>query len=76
MCLLHPQRRGSVTLASPDPLVAPRIDPAFLWAPDDLTRLVRGFQRMRNLLAQPGAGGAGRARAGSVGKCPDARTDR
>jgi len=53
VCLLHPQSRGSVTLASPDPLAAPLIDPAFLSAPDDLDRLVRGFQRMRNLLAQP-----------------------
>lgn len=53
VCLLHPQSRGSVTLASPDPLVPPRIDPAFLSAPDDLERLVLGFQRMRNLLAQP-----------------------
>ncbi len=53
VCLLHPQSRGSVTLASADPLVPPRIDPAFLSAPDDLDSLVRGFQRMRQILAQP-----------------------
>ena len=53
VCLLDPESRGSVRLASPDPLAAPLIDPAFLQAPDDLTRLVRGFKLMRQILAQP-----------------------
>jgi choline dehydrogenase-like flavoprotein len=53
VCLLRPRSRGSVTLASPDPLAAPRIDPAFLSDPDDTARLVRGFKRMRHVLAQP-----------------------
>jgi hypothetical protein len=53
VCLLHPQSRGSVTLNSADPLAPPRIDPAFLADPDDLARMVRGFQRMRQILAQP-----------------------
>jgi len=53
VCLLHPKSRGSVTLDSADPLAPPRIDPAFLADPDDLARLVRGFQRMRQVLAQP-----------------------
>jgi choline dehydrogenase-like flavoprotein len=68
VCLLHPRSRGSVTLASPDPLAAPLIDPAFLSAPDDLDRLVRGFQRMRGLLAQPAlAALGGRELAASAG---------
>ncbi len=73
VCLLHPQSRGSVTLASPDPLVAPLIDPAFLSAPDDLDRLVHGFQRMRSLLAQPAlAALGGRELAASAGaQTPD-----
>ena len=53
VCLLRPRSRGSVTLASPAPLAAPRIDPAFLNDPDDTARLVRGFKRMRHVLAQP-----------------------
>ena len=52
-CLLQPQSRGSVTLASPDPLAAPRIDPNFLAEPDDLARMVAGFKAMRRILQQP-----------------------
>jgi choline dehydrogenase-like flavoprotein len=53
VCLLRPKSRGSVTLASPDPLATPLIDPAFLSDPDDTARLVRGFKLMRHILAQP-----------------------
>jgi choline dehydrogenase-like flavoprotein len=53
VCLLRPKSRGSVTLASADPLAAPRIDPNFLADPDDVRRLVRGFRLMREILAQP-----------------------
>jgi choline dehydrogenase-like flavoprotein len=53
VCLLRPKSRGSVTLASADPLAAPRIDPNFLAHPDDVRRLVRGFRLMREILAQP-----------------------
>ncbi len=53
VCVLRPTSRGSVTLASPDPLAAPLIDPAFLSDPDDTARLVRGFKLMRHILAQP-----------------------
>ena len=53
VCLLRPKSRGSVTLASPDPLATPLIDPAFLSDPDDTARLVRGFKLMRHILSQP-----------------------
>ena len=53
VCLLQPRSRGSVQLASSDPLAAPRIDPAFLADDDDMTRMVRGFKLMRTLLNQP-----------------------
>ncbi len=59
VCLLDPESRGSLRLASPDPLAAPLIDPAFLQAPGDLVRLVRGFKLMRNILKQPALAGLG-----------------
>ena len=59
VCLLDPASRGSLRLASPDPLAAPLIDPAFLQAPDDLLRLVRGFKLMRQILQQPALAGLG-----------------
>ncbi|MBK6005255.1 choline dehydrogenase [Ramlibacter ginsenosidimutans] len=57
VCLLRPRSRGSVRLRSADPLAAPRIDPNFLADPDDVRRLVRGFQVMRTILEQPALAG-------------------
>ena len=72
VCLLRPRSRGSVRLASADPLAAPRIDPNFLGEPDDLRRLVRGFKAMREILAQPAlAGHRGRELAASAGATSD-----
>ena len=72
VCLLRPKSRGSVTLASSDPLDAPLIDPNFLAERDDVDRLIRGFKLMRNILGQPAlAGYRGRELAASA----DARTD-
>ena len=68
VCLLQPKSRGKVTLASADPLAAPLIDPNFLADPDDVRRLVRGFQAMRRILEQPAlAGLRGRELANSAG---------
>ncbi|MCE2721835.1 MAG: GMC family oxidoreductase [Burkholderiales bacterium] len=53
VCVLRPNSRGSVTLQSLDPLAAPLIDPNFLGHPEDLTRMVKGFRIMREVLAQP-----------------------
>ena len=53
VCLLQPESRGSVRIASADALAPPRIDPAFFSAPGDMERLVRGVRRMRRILAQP-----------------------
>ena len=53
VCLLRPMSRGSVTLASKDPMDAPLIDPNFLGVRDDVERLMRGFRIMRNVLQQP-----------------------
>ncbi|HET6598856.1 MAG TPA: GMC oxidoreductase, partial [Burkholderiaceae bacterium] len=52
-----PKSRGSVTLASADPLAAPLIDPNFLSERDDMERLVRGFKLMRTILQQPALAG-------------------
>lgn len=57
VCLLRPKSRGSLTLASKDPMAAPLIDPAFLTDADDLQRLVRGFKLMRGILQQPALAG-------------------
>jgi choline dehydrogenase-like flavoprotein len=57
VCLLRPQSRGSVTLASADPMQPPLIDPNFLAEPDDMDRMVRGFKLMRQLLQQPALAG-------------------
>ena len=52
-CLLRPKSRGGVRLASTDPLASPLIDPGFLQHPDDVQRMVAGFERMRHILHQP-----------------------
>jgi choline dehydrogenase-like flavoprotein len=53
VCLLQPRSRGTVALASNDPLALPLVDPQFLAHPEDMLRMVRGFKRMREILAQP-----------------------
>lgn len=53
VCCLRPRSRGAVTLASADPLAAPRIDPRFLEDPADLETLMEGFKITRHLLNQP-----------------------
>ncbi len=53
VCLLRPNARGSIKLASKDPMDAPLIDPNFLGDRDDADRLVRGFKLMRQVLSQP-----------------------
>jgi len=52
-CLLRPRSRGSVRLASADPLAAPLIDPAFLAHAEDLEDMVRGFHLTRRLMRAP-----------------------
>jgi choline dehydrogenase-like flavoprotein len=52
VCLLRPDSRGSISLASGDPMAAPLIDPNFLSERNDIERMVRGFKITRNILAQ------------------------
>lgn len=48
--VLRPHSRGTVELASPDPLTAPRIDPRFLSDERDLGLLVKGAQIQQRLV--------------------------
>ena len=52
VCLLRPKSRGSVRLASADPMAAPLIDPNFLAEPDDMAAMLRGFRLMRRVLQE------------------------
>jgi len=76
VCLLRPKSRGSVTLASLDPMAAPRIDPAFFDDADDMARMVRGFRLMRDILRQPALRGlGGQEQARSAGARSDAEIE-
>ena len=76
VCLLRPLSRGSVTLASADPMAAPVIDPNFLAERDDVDRLVRGFKLVRKILAQPAlAGQGGQESAASASAQTDAQIE-
>ncbi len=76
VCLLRPLSRGSVTLASSDPLAAPVIDPNFLAERDDVDRMVRGFKLVRKILAQPAlVSQGGQESAASAGAQTDAQIE-
>jgi choline dehydrogenase-like flavoprotein len=53
VCLLRPKSRGTVSLASADPILAPRIDPNFLGEEADLEAMVAGFKTTRRLMETP-----------------------
>jgi len=53
VCVLRPKSRGSVGLASADPLAPPRIDPAFLADEHDAKLLLRGVKMTLGILQQP-----------------------
>lgn len=50
---LRPESRGCLTLASPDPLVPPLIDPNYLAAEADRKALRAGLEMLRELCRQP-----------------------
>ena len=53
VCVLRPKARGSVRLASRDPLATPLIDPNLLGEPEDLETLVGGVKLTRRLFDAP-----------------------
>lgn len=76
VCVLRPKSRGSVGLASADPLAPPRIDPNFLAERDDVERLVRGVKLMRRILEQPALAQFGaRELPASAGAASDAQIE-
>ena len=72
VCLLRPRSRGSVQLASKDPLAPPLIDPNFLGERDDMERLICGFKLMRHILQQPALAAF---HGKELGACAAATTD-
>jgi choline dehydrogenase-like flavoprotein len=50
---LYPKSRGRVSLASPDPHVAPAVDPNLLGDPADLPPMLRGLELARKIIATP-----------------------
>ena len=53
VCDLLPKSRGRVSLASPDPIAAPRIAANYLSHPDDLPTLLNGLKIARRITAAP-----------------------
>ncbi|MBB5705052.1 GMC family oxidoreductase [Sphingopyxis panaciterrulae] len=52
-CVLRPESRGSVTLASGDAAAAPRIDPGFLTDDRDIATLRAGVRMMHRIVGAP-----------------------
>lgn len=50
---MRPRSRGTVRLASSDPIAAPLIDPNYWSDPYDLDMALRGLEMAREILAQP-----------------------
>lgn len=53
VCDLLPESRGEITLASPDPTVAPRIHAGYLSDPRDVDTLLDGLKIARRVMAAP-----------------------
>ena len=53
VCVLRPASRGTVTLASGDPMAAPAIDPNFLAEDSDLRTLIKGAKMSRAIMKTP-----------------------
>jgi choline dehydrogenase-like flavoprotein len=53
VCVLRPQSRGTVTLASDDPKAAPLIDPAYLSDERDMDKLYKGARIAQQIMAAP-----------------------
>lgn len=53
ICQLRPHSRGTISLASDDPLAPAKIDPKYLDAPEDLRVMREGIKVVRRLMQQP-----------------------
>jgi len=56
--LIYPKSRGTLRLASADPLAAPLIDYGFFTHPDDVEVLAEGTEMIREIMASAAFGGA------------------
>ncbi len=72
VCLLRPKSRGTLRLASKDPLAMPLIDPNFLADRDDMDRMMRAVRITQRIMAQPALSGIG---ARESARSASARTD-
>jgi len=52
-CNIRPKSRGTVSLRSSDPSVAPAVDPNYMEAAEDWDVAVESFRRMRDVLGAP-----------------------
>jgi choline dehydrogenase len=53
VCQLRPESRGEIFIDNPDPLIAPKIRPNYLTAPNDITALLEGLRHARKIAIQP-----------------------
>ena len=74
-CVLRPESRGTVRLASRDPVAAPAIDPNFLGNPADLAVLRKGVRLMHRIAASPPLSGLGLSNRHSVDLADDDALD-
>jgi choline dehydrogenase len=56
-CQLRPESRGTLKIVSPDPMVAPAIDPNYLATETDRRVTVGGLKVLRDILRQPAIAG-------------------
>jgi choline dehydrogenase-like flavoprotein len=71
VCLLRPKSRGTVALASADPLAPPLIDPNFLGEEEDLENMVAAFKVTRRLMETPALRSLQKADMGTSGVATD-----
>ncbi|PUE06665.1 glucose-methanol-choline oxidoreductase [Limnohabitans sp. T6-5] len=72
VCLLQPQSRGHVRLASTDAMTPPLIDPGFLTHEADMAQMIEGVRQARRILNQPALSAYGREAAASAKAQTDA----
>lgn len=53
VCVLRPKSKGTLKLASADPMAAPLIDPNFLSAPEDVDVMLKGIRLSCQIMQQP-----------------------
>ena len=70
VALMRPETRGRITLRSPDPASAPKIEFALLGSDDDAMQLVEGLQIARRIMEQHAVAGlvTGEVRPGAEAK--------